>query len=354
VGDVWAIAVENERAYFASYDTLFGNTNSFDVASLENPAAPRRLAVFAVPGSLFESMVASGTSLYLHDQGLSRIDLSDPSQPHLVWNLQLPGNGQNPGPLPGLAISGRYAYVGAGASGLHVVDLQDPAGPRLVTTLNRNAYEVALQGNLAFISELYGGVTLVDITDPTDPKAVGGITGNWSSRDMQAVDDLLYIAASNFPAASALLIYDIADPANPVLVGSRNTGSESPRHVEVSGSYAYLGVGTLQGVLAVVDVSNAASPKYVSQLAFPSYLYDMTLSGDHILLTLPFAPGGGLRSVDVSNPRQPRVDGEYVTSAVFSTTVAPLPGRIVALGSLPLPGGDAMGLEVLQTTRTPR
>ena len=354
VGDVWAIAVRDERAYLASYDTLSGNANSFDVISIEAPAQPRRLAAFAIPAGMFESMVARGSSLYVHDQGLSRIDLSDPTQPHLSWNLQLPGDSFYSGQLPGLAISGSYAYVGAGTSGLHVVDLHDPARPRLATTLARDAYEVAVQGNLACVSALSGAVTLVNITDPTDPKAVGGINGNWSARDMQVLGNYLYIASSSFPAPSALLIYDIADPANPIFVGSLSTGSDSPRHVEVSGSYAYLGVGTLQGVLMVVDVSNPASPELVSDLAFPAYFYDMTRSGDHILVTLPFIPGGGLRSIDVSNPGQPRVDGEYVMSRAFATSVAVLPGRIVALGSSPLSGSDGLGLDLLRATQTVR
>jgi hypothetical protein len=351
VGDVWAIAVRSELAYLASYDTLSGYANSLDVVNVEDPADPRRLAVFAIPASMFASMVAWGSSLYLHDQGLSRIDLSDPTQPHLVWNLQLPGD-SNSGTLPGLAVSDGYAYVGAGASGLHVVDLHDPKRPRWVTTLDSDAYEVAVQGNLAVISELFGGVSLVNITDPTDPVVVGTISGSWSARDLQAVGGYLYIAHYAFPLPSGLLIYDIADPAHPVLVGSRNTGSDSPRHVDVSGSYAYLAVGTLQGVLVVVDVSNPASPEFVSDLAFPAYFYDMTRSGDHILVTLPFIPGGGLRSIDVSNPTQPRIDGEYVMSRAFATSVAVLPGRIVALGSSALSGSAGPGLDVLRATNT--
>jgi len=86
----------------------------------------------------------------------------------------------------------------------------------------------------------------------------------------------------------------------------------------------------------------------------PAYFYDMTRSGSHILVTLPFIPGGGLRSIDVSNPGQPRVDGQYVMSAAFATAVAVLPGRIVALGSSPQSGSAGMGLDVLRATNTPR
>src|SRR5262245_4924879 len=353
VGDVWAVAVADDHAYIASYDTLSGHANSFDVVRVEDPSQPLRLAVFAVPAGMSASMVASGGSLYLHDQGLSRIDATNPRQPHLVWNLQLPADSF--GQLPGLAISGRYAYVGAGRTGMHVVDLQDPKRPQLVATLASEAFEVAVQGSLAFISNLFGGLSLVDVSDPTDPNVVAAIPGSWSVRDMQAVGDHLYIGTYGFPAASALLIYDIADPLSPVLVGSLEIGFDPASHVEVSGRYAYLGTGAaLGGVLIVVDVANPARPKAVGRLGFPVYFYDMALAGDHVLVTLPSIPGGGLRSIDVSNPVQPRVDGQYVLQSTFATSVAVLPGRMVALGSTPLSGSDGLGLDVLQATKTPR
>src|SRR4029079_3139053 len=120
---------------------------------------------FAVPASIYSPMVTSGRSLYLVNQGLTRMDLVNPVQPRLVWNLQLPGDTYFPGALTGLAISGDYAYVGAGSAGLHVVDLHDPQRPRRLVTLDHEAYDVVASGNLAFISELYGGLSLVDISD---------------------------------------------------------------------------------------------------------------------------------------------------------------------------------------------
>jgi hypothetical protein len=343
-GDVSAIDVAGMRAYLASYDTLLtspyslGSSNSLDIVSLENPAAPRALGTFAIPASVSGSLAASGSSLYLHDEGLSRIDLSEPGKPHIVWNLPLPGTA-----LPGLAISGHYAYVGAGTSGMHVVDLRDSGRPRRVATLNHEAQEVAVARNLALISKLYGGLSLVDISDASNPTVVSTITGNWSVSDMQAVGDYLYIANYAYPDPSALLIYNIGDPANPLPVGSFNTGlNASPRHVEVSGQYAYLAVGTaLSGVLAVIDVSNPEMPRYVSQLELDVYFYDMTRTGNHILLTLPSIPGGGLRSIDVSDPRHPRIDGQYISPTAFAFGLAVMPNGVIALGS-------SLGLNVLR------
>ena len=342
-GDVWAIAVWTERAYIANYDPISGNANSLDVVSLDDPAEPQPVSRFALPASIYSPMVTSGRSLYLVNQGLTRMDLVNPEQPRLVWNLQLPGDTYFPGALTGLAISGDYAYVGAGSAGLHVVDLHFPQRPRRVVTLDHEAYDVVARGNLAFISELYGGLSLVDISDPTAPTVISTITGNWSVSDMKVVGDYLYVANYAFPSVSALLIYDISNPTNPVQIGSFNTGAESPRHVEVNGKWAYLGVGTLSGILVIIDISDPTNPQYVSQLEFPVYFSDMTLAAGHILVTLPSIPNGGLRAIDVSNPTQPRVDGQYILSKSFTLAVAALPGQIVTLGT-------SQGLGVLRAT----
>ena len=346
-GDIWAIAVSTERAYIANYDPINDNANSLDGVSLKDPAEPQLISQFAVPSSIYPPMVTSGSSLYLVNQGLTRMDLANPVQPRLVWNLQLPGDTYFPGMLTGLAISGDYAYVGAGSGGLHVVDLHDAQRPRRVVTLDHEAYDVAASGNLAFISELYGGLSLVDISDPTAPTVLSTVTGNWSVSDMQVAGDYLYVANYAYPSTSALLIYDISDPTNPVQIGSFNTGTESPRHVEVKGQWAYLGVGTLSGTLVILDISDPANPQSVSQLDLPVYFSDMTFAGGHILVTLPSIPGGGLRSIDVSDPAQPRVDGQYILSGSFTQGVATLPGQIVTLGT-------SQGLLVLQATTTPR
>jgi hypothetical protein len=69
---------------------------------------------------------------------------------------------------------------------------------------------------------------------------------------------------------------------------------------------------------------------------------DMARVADHILITV----SGDLRSIDVSDPRLPRVDGEYPNSGAYQ--VAALPGGIVALGTATYGVARSAGLRVLQ------
>jgi hypothetical protein len=58
----------------------------------------------------------------------------------------------------------------------------------------------------------------------------------------------------------------------------------------------------------------------------------MMLSGTAIYLTIPAIPGGGLRAIDVSDPANPHLNGEYQMSQAFANAVTVLPCEAVALG----------------------
>jgi hypothetical protein len=284
-------------------------------------------------------MVASGTDVYLHDQGLSRIDLSDPSRPRVAWNLQLPGDDYPyPAQLYALDVSGGYAYVGAGDVGLHVVDVRDPERPRWLTTLEVDANTVAVQGNLAAVGGLRE-LNLVDVGDPNRPRVVGTIRSAGGSSDLKLLGGHLYVVRFD---PGGLLIYDVSDPTHPLPVGSLSV--DYPDDLEVSASYAYIASG-LDDAVVVIDVSDPANPTQVSRLDLA--LNDMTRAGDHLLVTEPSLPGGGLRSIDVSDPAQPRIDGEYILTDTFASRVAVLPGGTVALGTTTLAEINA-GLIVLR------
>jgi hypothetical protein len=340
-GDVSSVTVQRGRAYVAQ----FGDVDSFDVVSVENPASPERIATYSIPPEIGTPLVASGAMLYTADDRLRQFDLSDPARPRLTWRLELPTDTYFKGQLTALVIDGTYAYVGGGTSGLHVVDLTDPARPRRSTTLAGEAYEVAVRGNLAFVSELYDGIRIVDITNPRNPRVVGRITGEWSTQDIQAVGDYLYVANYAYPEDSALLIYDVRNPAVPVLTGSYSTGDGSSKHVAIAGNYVYLTIDTIdETLLSVVDVSDPTAPRSVAALAAtPNPVSDIALADSLIYLTIPAIPGGGVRVVDISDPVQPYIRGEYSTPGEFATSIALLPGKVVALGS-------SEGLIVLRET----
>ena len=83
--------------------------------------------------------------------------------------------------LPGtrVVLQGRYAYVAAGASGVAVVDLQDPNRPQVVARVNDigYVYDLDYNGNTLYVARGDKGVLSIDVTDPLRPQP---------SRSMQA------------------------------------------------------------------------------------------------------------------------------------------------------------------------
>jgi hypothetical protein len=76
-----------------------------------------------------------------------------------------------------LTVVGNYAYVASGTGGVAVVDVADPAAPKVVggCGYNRGAPRaVAILGQYAFMAAGRGGLEIADISNPAAPRLVGG------------------------------------------------------------------------------------------------------------------------------------------------------------------------------------
>jgi hypothetical protein len=177
----------------------------------------------------------------------------------------------------------------------------------------------------------FGGLRVVDVTDPAAPQPVGSFAGQWSVSDMAVAGAYLYVvtfAGNN----SGLLVLDVSEPAQPVEVGLLLVPN-TPRHVAVAGPYAYIGSGLSQGSLTIVDVSDPSQPFTVAVHPLQRFPSGLALSGQHVHVTFPVRPGGGLRVIDVSDPTDPQEVGSYVMDAEFALSVAALGDDHVAVAT---------------------
>ena len=74
-----------------------------------------------------------------------------------------------------VTVSGRYAYVAAGGSGLQIIDISNPSSPTLIGTYNTPnfAYDVTVSGNYAFVADGTSGLQIIDISNPSSPTLTG-------------------------------------------------------------------------------------------------------------------------------------------------------------------------------------
>ena len=90
-------------------------------------------------------------------------------------NVRCIGSCDTPGAACGVALSGDYAYVADGDSGLRVISVVDPANPAEVGHCETpgNAIGVAVSGSYAYVAGLDSGLRVISIADPAHPVETG-------------------------------------------------------------------------------------------------------------------------------------------------------------------------------------
>ena len=95
--------------------------------------------------------------------------------------------------------------------------------------------DVVIDGDFAYIAGWDSGLHIIDISDPADPTEVGFVgIAKWA-RAVAKVGDYAYVAASE----GGLRIIDVSVPSTPVEVGFFDTSGYA-YDVAVDGSFAFL------------------------------------------------------------------------------------------------------------------
>jgi choice-of-anchor B domain-containing protein len=190
----------------------------------------------------------------------------------------------------------RYALMGT-AKGVLVLDLRDPANPRVVEEFdgptNTSApgiywREMRVYGSHAYIvsehTNVRGGIMILDLSGlPASVRFVKSVTPFDGMLPAHTVDidtarGLLYLQRD--AGGGAIEIYDLtADPENPVHVTTFNQG----RHVHdmtAVGNRVYVAEGSASS-FSVWDVSNPASPSMIVRWSVPGHFaHNIWPSGD--------------------------------------------------------------------------
>jgi len=264
----------------------------------------------------FESWDVIGNTAYLAawGSGLILVDLSDLEHPRELGRVTVPF-------AASIEVQDRYAYLGitTNGTGINVVDVTDSSRPRSVgyLPLTGTPDRIEAHGNYLFVALEQGfparGLTVISIADPENPVEVGSY-----SRDCDSASDLkldesgtrVYLACR-----SGLRILDVTQPTAPVLIGSYPSyeGFSYSARVEQSGNRAWY--GDYSGVYEF-DVTNPTAPQLLQVLSAVDYnpqrlrrtvdsrLFAFTgIAGIQVFGesdgTLPEPPGGvSVRSID--------------------------------------------------------
>jgi len=279
-----------------------------EIIDISDPANPCAAATIPGPG-LVTKLNLHGDYAFVQgkDRSLQIIDVSQPDMVTWVGTLNTPHS------ISVFTTSGDRLAVGGydpstgGVSGLSLYDLTDPLHPQLLYSrdIDFNIYDLKLRDGFLFVAAGVYGILVFDVSSPDCMILSCQYDTPYATQSLLL--DGQYLYASD----GGLLVLDITDPAHPSFVGRYDDGQTNGRPMLKRGNLLYWRV---YNGLVIMDVSDPAAPILLSETVIGSYLSDITLSEKHPNVLLASNAWDGLFYVDISNPANPQVFGQYNTS----------------------------------------
>lgn len=132
-----------------------------------DPDAPLDAGVCDTPDEATAIAIEGPLACVADGGGIVTLDVSVPASPAVLGALPLSGSAERVFLLNGIA------YVAAGAAGLHLVDVSDPAAPLLITSVSAPALtwaaDIAVVGDVAYVADWELGTVVIDVSNPAAP-----------------------------------------------------------------------------------------------------------------------------------------------------------------------------------------
>jgi len=251
------------------------------------------------------------------------ITFYDPEpEPFEGIELEIVGSYDTEGSAQAVAVSGNYAYVttsGITDEGRQLVifDIGTPSIPDALGTYNfggqpqslivmdQYVYVVEAQ---KVVEEFYDewNLIVINIADPENPLRIGSlqISETW---DMTLSGDNIYLAQPRNTDVTTQLrvgtggmeVIDISNPSIPHSLGSLRNGGDA-RAVKVRENLVYLASDDTD--LQIIDVDDPVNPEIVAEINGFETAYDIALLG-HLAYVAAYQQG--LTIIDISDPSTP-------------------------------------------------
>lgn len=343
---------------------LYSCDGFFAVGDLTVSPNPTKLGDF-YPGSFCYKLVVTNNLAYvaMGGDGLKVVNVSNPA------SISLRSSVSTLGDIADVWVSSNVAFVGNN-SGLHSLDVSNPARPVRLATLTGNGVEnlVVANGKATLVASGDVEVRIANVANPAALTLFGTYT-NVRAEDVALMGNTPVLAARTRDAAllPKLDVLDISSPSNPQSSGSLvlDTTSGAANAITVVGSWAF--VGRRSKALDVVSLANPASPQKVGSATITNtfravavsengnfvYVGDMTLGIQVVDVTVKTAPilgqvvdplqtsGKGADAVRVSGNRLFAYESGYIF--VFDIT-DPASPQIIGYYDVP---GSGSGIAVV-------
>jgi len=272
----WAVEVQGHYAYVSAFD--YGMV----VLDISDPANPTEVGRFMDARTNDLSVDGNLACVQEAYYGIDFVDVSDPTHPVKItgWSTILSGE------YKAVLVSGPYVYATFQGHDLEteeeilefsVIDVSTPSNPHVVgqLPLPEPGGKMAVSGDYVYVAT-ETGLRVVDVSDPTHPTEVGFVAAPSGKSDVRIYGR--YIFASTEDSVHVLYA---GDPSAPTLVTTW-TGAGGP--IDVVANYLYVGGGDLR----VVSICDPEHPIEVGRytIADPDWsVGDVAAYGKYPLVT---------------------------------------------------------------------
>ncbi len=161
--------------------------------------------------------------------------------------------------------------------------------------------DVQVVGNRAYVAELYYGLRVFDVSNPASPVLIGSQPTAGYARGVTVSNGLAYVAASG----AGMQIFNVTDAANIFQIGANPSKGEATSTV-LAGTRLYVADGP--GGLSVLDVGQPTNVTRLGVHRPPGSVVRVRVVGNIAYLA---SYGSGLYAVDCTDPAQPVVLGFF-------------------------------------------
>jgi len=247
--NLWDMQIQYGYAYAAittsepGSGTVTEHVWSIDV---DPPDQMQTVGIWDVPPYWIESFDTQGDYLYLMNRntGMHVIDISDPASLIEVANCPTPGSGWD------VDVSGEYAYVADyatdGTAGLQIINISNPLAPFIEKEINlpvdSPAHQVAYSNGFAYVISLqktFEGdhLHVIDVDPVETASIVKIIESDYKLLDIDIQGDYAYVSNED---DCGFEIFNISDPVN-AFITEKWEGEFATYSLDTIGNYLYLG-----------------------------------------------------------------------------------------------------------------
>ncbi|UCC78821.1 MAG: T9SS type A sorting domain-containing protein [Candidatus Zixiibacteriota bacterium] len=182
-----SLHVSGDYAYLANY------TYGIEIVDVSNPSAPIQAGIYDEYTGRFYDVMVMGDYAYVACgpyMGFQILDVSNPGDPVMIGGHVVYADAR------AVDVSGDYAFVVAGPTGLLIFNISDPTNPVQVSQFDAPGYaiDVVADNNYAYIADTTCGLFIINVQDPTSPLLVDTYDTPGAMLNIHLEGDYIYVA----------------------------------------------------------------------------------------------------------------------------------------------------------------